>query len=113
MLRNCLIAVCVLLFAGLSAVAQEMDVIEGLWICDHSEDGGPLVELTLMEGEFTAEITTPDETMVWTGTYEFAENVVTFTMETGTGDGTYDPENDTISISYEEVLYVFERVDEE
>ncbi|HUX06866.1 MAG TPA: hypothetical protein VMX35_06085 [Acidobacteriota bacterium] len=108
-----LVATIAFLFAATLAFAQAEDVIEGLWICDHSEDGGPLVELTLMEGEFTAEITTPDETMVWTGTYEFAENVVTFTMETGTGDGTYDPENDTISISYEEVLYVFERVDEE
>ncbi len=93
----------------MTAYAQAEDVIEGLWICDYSTQGGPLVELTLMGGEYTADISSPEEQMTWTGTYEFAENVITFASETGTIEGTYDPENDALSISYEGVRYVFQR----
>ncbi len=109
MRRKCLTTAFVILFAAMTAYAQAENVIEGLWICDYSTQGGPLVELTLIGGEYTADITTPDQTMTWTGTYEFAENVITFSSETDTIEGTYDPENDTLSVTYEGVLYVFQR----
>jgi hypothetical protein len=92
---------------------EVIDPVAGKWICDYSQDGGPIVELTLADGEFTAEITTPESMMTWNGTYTFDENTITFTMETGSLEGAYDSENDQISVEYEGVSYVFDRIVEE
>jgi hypothetical protein len=115
MRRITLPALCALLLVAALAYGQEdtVEPVEGNWICDYSEDGGPIIEMTIADGEFTLNITTPDNYMTWAGTYEFADNKITFTLESGSGEGVYDPEADTISAEYEGVEYVFSRVEEE
>ena len=106
------ITLALLASAAVGAGAQDNPII-GKWTCDFSAEMGVIVDLELTDTEWVAYADTGMEVTKLGGTYEIAENVITFHSDEGNIEGSYDPESDEVSANYQGVLYVFQRYVEE